>query len=236
MNDFAPSVPVWEDPRVIEGMKSQWGEMNRQGVEPVGWKLGLGTGPMLELLGTSGPLLGYLGASTELEDGAVVDTSGWNKPLVEPELAIYMGADLAPGSTEEQASASIAGLGIAFELIDVELPFEEVEKVLATDIFHRHYILGETRSGWSDVDADDIRLKVTRGGDTLGETDDPQSVVGDLVGLVKHVADYLGAFGQGLQAGQFLITGSVTPPLALEPGDQLEYEAGEFGKLRVDFA
>ena len=35
-----------------------------------------------------------------------------------------------------------------------------------------------------------------------------------MVDIVRHVADVLAAFGERLRAGEFIITGSVVPPIS----------------------
>ena len=49
---------------------------------------------------------------------------------------------------------------------------------------------------------------------------DLESNIGRIVDIVRHVADVAAALGDGLRAGQFIICGSLTPPMFLEPGER----------------
>ena len=53
---------------------------------------------------------------------------------------------------------------------------------------------------------------------------------------MRHVADVLAAFGERLRAGEIIITGSVVPPLTLEPGeDDIAFEVDPLGGVAVRF-
>jgi 2-keto-4-pentenoate hydratase len=51
---------------------------------------------------------------------------------------------------------------------------------------------------------------------------------------VRHVADVLAAFGERLRSGEIIITGSVVPPLAIEPGeDAIAFEVDPIARVAV---
>jgi 2-keto-4-pentenoate hydratase len=204
---------------------------------PAGWKLGVGTAAAMEAAGTTGPLLGYLTAATRLDDGASVGIEGWTNPVIEPEIAIFVGADLEPGAGRDEAAAAISGLGTAFEVVDIDRPLSEVEELLAGDIFHRAYLLGAPVAARAGGLTDGLDLSVVKNGEEVARTDAPEAAVGNLVDLTLHTVSYLAAVGRRLEAGQFIISGSVVPPIPLAPGDSLHYSDGaELGRLQLNFA
>ena len=225
---------VWKDARVERGMASQMKRLE-SGSPVIGWKLGLGAKAAMEAAGTSGAILGHLTADSRLVDGDTADIEGWEKPMLEPEIAIYLGSDLPAGASREQAEAAISGLGIAYELVDFDRPLEEVEQILAGNIYHRSYMLGEAVSARAGGDTDGIALEVLRNGEVAAESSDPEAVVGNFVDLTVHTANYLVAFGQRLEAGHFIICGSVVPPVLPESGDRVEYRGGDLGQLSIAF-
>ena len=79
------------------------------------------------------------------------------------------------------------------------------------------------------------RATVTANGEPFATEEDPEGAVGgDILGLVRHAADYLGAFGERLEAGQFLITGStIAPPPQVEAGQHLVFDLGGIGTVEV---
>jgi 2-keto-4-pentenoate hydratase len=53
---------------------------------------------------------------------------------------------------------------------------------------------------------------------------------------VRHVADVVAAFGERLRAGEIIITGSVVPPLTIEPGeDAITFEVDPIARVAVRF-
>jgi 2-keto-4-pentenoate hydratase len=81
-----------------------------------------------------------------------------------------------------------------------------------------------------------LRGRVTRDGEPLAETDDPQAATGEIVGLVRHVADVLETHGERLRAGEIVICGSIVPPIQIAPGEQVGYELEPVGALSLRFA
>jgi 2-keto-4-pentenoate hydratase len=60
---------------------------------------------------------------------------------------------------------------------------------------------------------------------------------GEPIGLVRHVADMLAAFGERLRAGEFIITGSVVPPVFIEDKDEsVRFELAPVGSVSVRFS
>src|SRR5438105_4971048 len=116
---------VWEDARVIRGMRAQL-ETRRKRLErgdaPLGWKVGFAAPDMLKRLGISGPLVGFLTRNALVRSGATVSLAGWTKPVAEPEIAVHLGRDVAGGTDHAAAEAAIAGISPAIELADVSAP------------------------------------------------------------------------------------------------------------------
>jgi 2-keto-4-pentenoate hydratase len=78
---------------------------------------------------------------------------------------------------------------------------------------------------------------VIRRASEFARTSDPQANTGEWVGIVCHVADVLAAFGERLRSGEIIITGSVVPPLTIEPGeDAIAFEVDPVGGVGVRFS
>ncbi len=202
------------------------------GEASLGWKLGMGVPAAMDRLGTDAPLVGYLLAPARVESGATVSLDGWSNAKLEPEIAVHMGADLAPGASREDAEAAISGLGVAIELVDLDPGADDPEAILAADIFQRHVLLGPVVSGAS---AAGVSARVRQNGDESAATADATEATGDPVELVLHVANVVGEAGETLRAGEVVICGSVVPALGVEPGDTVEVELDPLGSLTVSF-
>jgi 2-keto-4-pentenoate hydratase len=226
---------VWEDERVVRGMHANLARQRETHGQRIGWKTGLGLPALLEKLGTSGPLVAVLGDLTLRESGSELSVDGWVNPVFEPEIAAYIGHDVTPGGTLEDAAAAIQALGPAIEMVDSAAPPTDPETVLATGFAHKAILLGHEDTGRAGGITEGLATRVTSNGEPLGETDDPVGAVGySPVQIVRHVADYLAAFGEVLREGEFVICGStLAPPPPVTAGQTLVFELVGAGSVSV---
>jgi 2-keto-4-pentenoate hydratase len=229
----------WDDPRVRRGLEKQlaWRrERLAAGEKSVGWKMAYGAPAIMQRLGISAPLAGFLTDRARLESGATVSLRDWTKPVAEPELAVYLGKDLLAGSSREAAAGAIAAVGPAFELVDIQRPAEPetLELTLASNISQRHVVLGPVKAG---ADLAGLNARVFRNDAEIAKTSDITANTGDPIELLRHLANLLVAFGERLKAGEFIITGSVVPPLFIEQTDEsVRFELAPVGSVAVRFS
>jgi 2-keto-4-pentenoate hydratase len=228
------------DDRVARGMRAQLALRRRaiaDGARPIGWKVGFGAPAALAKLALSAPLIGFMLDRNVAASGATVPLAGWVKPAAEPEIAVEMGVDLPGGGSRAAAADAIAAIGPAIELADVTFAPDDVETILAGNIFHRHVLLGprdRTRKGGR---VDGLHARVTRNGTAHADTTELEQNTGKLVDIVRHVADVLAACGERLKAGDVIIAGSVIAPIFLSPEDRaLDYALDPIGSVAVRFA
>jgi 2-keto-4-pentenoate hydratase len=158
------------------------------------------------------------------------------KPVAEAEIAVHMASDLAANATRDLIAAAIAGIGPAIELADLEFAPVDVEQILAGNIYQRHVILGKCDHSRAGARLDGIRACISRNGETIADTTDPQAATGDIIGITGHVANTLAAHGERLRAGDVIITGSITPPLFVAAQERLHYALTPVGALSVAFS
>ena len=188
------------------------------GAVPVGWKIGFNSPAVQQHFGLSEAVVGYLMDTGVRPDGATVAVGGWTAPAVEAEVAIRVGD-----------RGEVAGLAPALELVDLDLPFDDLEPILAGNVFQRGVVFGEEVPG---VDPWATRVAVTRGDATVAEgglTEDPAATV-------AFVRAFLAAHGAALVPGERIIAGSMIAPLAVAPGETLHVGFGPLGELGVGFA
>jgi 2-keto-4-pentenoate hydratase len=230
---------LWEDPRVERGMRAQL-ELRRKrldgGDQALGWKVGFAAPAMQEQLKISGPLVGFLTRNARVQSGGNVSFAGWAKPVAEPEIAVHIGRDVPAGADHAAASAAIAGISPAIELVDLYAPPADPERILADNIYQRHVVLGGAGPARAGSASDGLTCRIMRRGAEAARTTNPQANTGEWVGIVRHVADVLAAFGEKLRAGEIIITGSVVPPLMVEPDeDRIAFEVDPIGAVSVRF-
>lgn len=228
------------DPRIGNGMRAQMELRARLldgGAKQIGWKVGFGAPTAQTNLRLTAPLVGFLLDRALMESGTDVSLAGWQKPAAEAEIAAYIGRDLPAGASREEVRKSIAALGPAIELADIDCPMDDVQAVLSGDIFQRHVILGPRDIMRAGARLNGLKGRVTRSGQDVPVPADLETNIGEVVNIVRHVADVAAAAGGGLRAGQFIICGSLTVPMLLEPGERgVDFTLEPIGSVLVQFS
>ena len=201
------------------------------GAEHLGWKVGFGAPAAMERLGLDRPLVGALITGRRLTPGASVSLDGWTRGVIEAEIAAYVGRDIGAEATAAEAFAAVDAWSLAIELADVDLPPDDIEEILAGNIYHRHVLLGDLAP--DDLDPTTVSVTVRRDGTEVAATNRPHELVGELGWVLATTASTLAASGAALRAGDVVITGSVVPPLDVGPGQSWDVTVEDLGELKV---
>jgi 2-keto-4-pentenoate hydratase len=188
------------------------------GAEPVGWKIGFNVAAAQEKLGIDRPLAGFLTSDGLLESGAEVSLDG---PLVvESEVAVELGED----------GRSIAALLPALEVGDPPDLEQDVETILAGNVFHRAVAFGPR-----------VETAAPGAARILVNGEEQHSVPADHAGarlaeMVAVVADRLADAGERPSPGDRIITGILAPPHEAQPGDTVRLELEGVGGVELRFS
>lgn len=231
---------VWDAPLIKKGMTAQLTIRRARiaaGEKPLGWKVGLGAPATMERLKLAAPIVGFLMQRALLLSGSTVSLSGYTKPVAEPEICVRMARDLPSGASADEAAAAVKEIFPAIELADLDPApaIDNLDAVLEGDIFQRHVVLcGNTRAS---AGTSGLTSRVFRHGKEANVTTDPEALTGKLPDIVAHVASTLAAFGEKLAAGDVIITGSITPPLVIEPDEtELVHVLEPIGEVSIHFS
>jgi 2-keto-4-pentenoate hydratase len=229
-----------DNPLIKKGMTAQLATRRARitaGEKPLGWKVGLGAPASMQKMGLQAPLVAFLMTRALLLSGSTASLKGWIRPVAEPEIAVRMASDLAGGATAATALAAAKEILPAIELADLDpVPApDNLDAVLAGDIFQRHVVLcGNTRFGASTAG---LTSRVIRRGAEAARTSDPEALTGKLGDIVAHVANTLAAFGEKLSANDVIITGSITPPMMIEPDEtEITHALDPIGEVSVSLS
>jgi 2-keto-4-pentenoate hydratase len=230
----------WDAPLITKGMTAQLATRRARiaaGEKPLGWKVGMGAPASMQKLGLKAPLVGYLMQRALLASGSTVSLKGYRTPVMEPEIAVRMAHDLGPGATAAAAAAAIQEIAPAIEIADLDpapTP-NNLDRVLADDIFQRHVVLGAaTRAGSATTG---LTSRLMRRGAEVARSTDPEALTGKLLDIVAHVANVVAAFGEKLSAGDLIITGSITPPVMIEADEtEIAHAIDPIGAVSVRFS
>jgi 2-oxopent-4-enoate/cis-2-oxohex-4-enoate hydratase len=210
---------------VERGMKAQLALLRdtlARGETRGGWKVGLNVPAVQQHLGIEQPVVGHLTSATRLDPGATVAIGGFTNAGLEPEIA----ATIGPGG-------EVAAIAAAIEIVDIDMPFDDVEPIVAANVFHRGWVTGPARDP-GDVELGDMTAVVMRAGSVEHEASVIEAM-GELDAVLAGVAARAGQAGDSLQGGDVVICGSLTPILPVQPGDQVEVRFGPLGSIGLSF-
>jgi 2-keto-4-pentenoate hydratase len=210
-------------PAVLRGLERQAARLRERlaaGERRAGWKIALNDPRVQRALGIGAPVIGYLTSATVLPGGSEHSLAGATRPAIEPEVAVHLGE-----------GGEIAALGAALEVIDVDLPFEDLDAILEGNVFHRAAALGPPVSGVTGVAGLTARLRRDRAEEA---TIDVAAAALDPAAVVRLVGGYLNAVGDALRAGDVIIAGSLVPALPLEGEGRVELEIAELGSVALE--
>jgi 2-keto-4-pentenoate hydratase len=212
------------DPRIARGLEAQLRTLHEReaaGERRIGWKIALNDPRVQSALGIDRPVIGFLSSEREVEAGATHSLGGATRPAIEPEIAVHVGE-----------SGEIAGLGPALEVIDVNLPFDDLEQVMAGNVFHRAVVLGPVTEGLERLDGIHAQFRCE------GEAGHAIDVAASAMPpdeVIELVSGYLSAVGESLRQGDVIIAGSLISALPAAPGQRLRLDVDELGTVALQF-
>lgn len=224
------------DARIARGMQSQLrllSERQGRGEKLIGWKLGFGSPSALQRLGLPGPLIGFLTSRVLLDPNQKISIAGWTRPVLEPEIVVRLGKPLAGRVDRFAVDDAVASISPAFELADISFPPDDIERVLAEDIYNRYIVPGTAETSRPGFKMKDLEARIFRDKNEIVRAPDVQALTGDILDLIVYMTAQLHQFGQRLRPGDVLMMGSIVPALELGPSEQVEYELWPLGRLSL---
>ena len=206
------------DPRVVDGLREQlasWRAELQGGASRVGGKIGFNLPAVQDMFWVEEPAIGYLTSATLLEEGAEYSARGSTWLVAEPEIAVELGEN-----------GGITGYAPAVELADMNRPLDDLQAIIAEDIFHRGVIFGDFRPDLPGRP----QARVVIGGEERASAQAPEDYFD---GVTEIAARLLDEQGESLRSGDRIICGIITPLVPVEPGDAVSVDFGFLGNLRL---
>jgi 2-keto-4-pentenoate hydratase len=211
----------------------------RESVPPqqrLGWKIGFNLADDQQRLGLPSAMVGFLCGSRRLAPGDSYPVPPHARLLVEPEVALLIGADLPAGAGAAQANAAIEAYAAALELVDTTRSVgDDIEAILASNLFHEAVVLGEQRLAPEEYHREQLALSLRINNREVA-TLEQQRVPKEFSALVLTVANILAAHGELLRKGDWIITGAAARAVPVQAGDEIVLEMGALGKVSLSIA
>mgnify|MGYP002632953337 CR=1 FL=1 len=199
-----------------------------EGTSQIGWKLGFSSAAAKTRFGTSRALVGFLLDKKQIPNNCTLDISKWVKPVLEPEIAIYFDKDV---NSAEDLFDSVSAVGPAYELADLFAIHENPLDVTSSNIYQRHFILGSKNSNLRDLNLSHLSATVDS-----QDIPDVEGFVGSMKDLLSDFAIDLQNYSRKIKAGDFVITGSIIPPIFIETGKGYSYTLDGFEELTINIS
>jgi 2-keto-4-pentenoate hydratase len=226
-----------DDPRVVSGMRALLRGRARRleaGSRSVGWKIGVHVPSAQRQLGLRAPFVGCVLDDGWLADGECVRLDPAAACAVEAEIALRIDAPVIAGSDPRQAAEAIGACAAAIELVDYREPPSTLEGVIERSAFHAGILIGPPRDP-ADLDVEAVEARVAQNGEDKRARDREGCPIGAPGVVVRLVADVLAHHGEKLAVGDWIISGSLTQPLRVAAGDEIEVSVAPLGELALSF-
>src|SRR5215469_7475099 len=201
----------------------------------IGYKVGLTSKPMQQMIGVDSPDHGPVLGSTVYNDGAAVSLSHFIQPKIEAEIAFMLGASLrGPGVTVLAARQAISGMVAAMEIVDSRFADWRIRLAdTVADLASNGAVALSSRVvPLDDLDPRLIGMVMTNRGE-LVDTGAGAAALGDPIAVVAWLANALGDMGAELEAGQLVMTGALHAAVTMQPGDVFRAEFDRLGSATV---
>jgi 2-keto-4-pentenoate hydratase len=221
-------------------IQAELARLSGQGV--VGWKIAATSTAGQRHIHVDGPLAGCLLSARAIEGGASVSLAGNNMKVAEAEFAFRMGRNLpkrAEAYGVPEVLAAVASLHPAIEVPDSR--YEDFTRVGAAQLIADAacgcwFMIGPaTRADWRAVDLARHGVNAYRNGALAGQGSGA-NVLGDPRSALTWIANELCVHGDGLRAGDVVMTGTCLTPVPVSAEDDIRMDFGAFGTLEAGFS
>lgn len=201
-----------------------------------GHKIGLTSKAMQAATGITEPDYGVIFSDMIFTSGSTFDANAYANPRVEVELAFVLDGDIhGPHATLEDVLNATDYVLPALEILDarVELAGRTIVDTIADNAAMGVMVLGEQQLDPHE-DLPWISAILSRNG-TVEETGVAAGVLGHPAAGVFWLANKLAAHGDYLAAGETILAGSFTRPVAVTAGDTIRAEYSQLGVIACQF-
>ena len=217
------------------GYSAQKAIVTISGQNVVGWKIAATSPAGQKHIGVDGPLAGPLLANRVLSDGAAVPLDNNIMMVAEAEFAFTFARALPRRSnpyTQDDVLAAVASLHPAIEVPDSRYNnFAAVgaPQLIADTACADWFVLGSpTSADWRSHDLSRHPVATFRNGEKVA-TGSGANVLGDPRIALTWLVNELRTYSDGIDAGQFVTTGTCVVPVPIKRGDTIRADFGEFG-------
>ena len=211
----------------------KWQSLLESGHKRVGWKIGFNAMADQQRMRLASPIVGFLTSESVLESGSTYIGNSQSKLMVEAEVAILIGKDVPTGASKAQVHEAIECYAPAIEIVDLSRTSHDISSILEDNIFHETVVFGQLNRDFPKLSATDISATVSVNGEIV-QFGDPCRYPQDMSDIVSIVVTTLSKQNKNLQAGDWIISGSITQPIEVFTDDALIVSLAPLGSLLLN--
>lgn len=213
------------------------------GRKVIGWKIGLTSKAMQQALNIDIPDSGILFDDMLFESGATIPKGRFIQPRIEAEIAFVMKSAIAGVDVTREAVVAATDFVVpAIEILDTRIMRVDPETGKTRLIFdtisdnaaNAGIVMGKSQHS---IDAFDLRWvgALVFRNDELEETGLGAGVLNDPVESVVWLAQRMAQYGQSIEPGQIILSGSFIRPIECPPKTDIHADFGPFGEVAISF-
>jgi len=216
----------------------------KQGRKVIGWKIGLTSKAMQYALNIDIPDSGILFDDMLFETGSVIPKNRFIQPRIEAEIAFVMKSPIGGNEvTRENVIAATDYVTPSIEILDTRIQRLDTKTGKARSVFdtisdnaaNAGIVLGKEKHALDTHDLRWVGALTFRNGE-IEETGLGAGVLNDPVESVVWLARRMAQYGQTIEPGHIILSGSFIRPVECPPGSDILADFGPFGAVAVRFA
>ena len=225
---------------IPDGYRVQDALVALMGETVVGWKIGSTSKKAQQIVGTTGPFAARILASNFHASPATLSAEAFFMRALEAEFAFRLGTDLPVREEPYCRDEVIAATGTLHPAIEIsDSRFTDWAKAGAPSLIadngnEGQVIFGAAVEDWRGLDLPGHQVAMIVNGETVAEGQGA-NVMEDPIAALVWLANDQRQRGEGLRAGQAVITGSCTGVNMAEAGDKARAEFGALGAIELEF-
>lgn len=215
-----------------------------EGRAVIGWKIGLTSRAMQQALNITTPDSGVLLDDMLFDDGATIPANRFIQPRLEAEIAFVMKAPLKGlDVTRDDVIAATGHVAPSLEILDTRILRTDpatgrariITDTISDNAANAGIVLGKQRHA---IDAFDLRWvgAIVKRDGVVEETGLGAGVLNDPVTGILWLVHRLAQYGDGISAGDIVLSGSFVRPIEAPSGSIFNADFGPFGSVTLSFA
>jgi len=209
-----------------------------EGRRVIGRKIGLTAESVQRQLGVDQPDFGVLFDDMELLDRDTVPAGRLMQPKVEAEIAFVIGCDLQRRAPSWGEFVSAIGYALpALEIVDSAIADWKIGIVdtVADNASAGLYVLGDQPVSLGAFQLAAVEAVLTCNG-TVVSQGRGSACLGHPLRAAYWLACEIARRGEGMRAGEIVLSGALGPTAPVKSGDLIEADFGDFGRVACRFA